>query len=97
MTRGADAPRLRSILTMAESSIGLRSPLSMPRHPAHAVHAVRRVRRVFDVGVHRDAPDMVRGFGHMRASGTASKRQALPAPCAGEVFVLSQVNPELVV
>jgi hypothetical protein len=31
------------------------------------------------------------------SSGTASKRQASSAPCAGEAFVLSQVNPELVV
>ncbi len=57
MTQGADAPRLRSILIMTESSIGLRSPLSMPRHPARVAHAARRVRRVFDVGVHRGARD----------------------------------------
>ncbi len=31
------------------------------------------------------------------SSGTASKRQASSAPGAGEAFVLSQVNPELVV
>ena len=76
---------------------GLRSPLSMPRHPARAAQAARRVRRVFDVGAHRDAPDGACGFGRAPPSGTASKRQALPASCAGEAFVLSQVNPELVV
>ena len=96
MTRGADAPRLWLILIMTESSIGLRSPLSMPRHPARAAHAARRVRRVFDAGVHRDAPDG-RVASAICAFRDRFQKTGLASACAGEAFVLSQVNPELVV
>jgi hypothetical protein len=95
VTQGADAPRLRSVLTMTESSTG------------SALHSrcpdILLVSRT-PLGVGGGCPmsartGMPRTGTWLRPcpSGTASKRRASPALRAGEAFVLSQINPELVV
>ncbi len=96
MTSNASASWLRWFLYLPADR---QAPLSTldARHPAHAEHAARRGRQAFDVGAHRDAPGRGAWLRPCAPTGTASKRQASPASCAGEAFVLSQVNPELVV
>ncbi len=92
-----EAFRSRSILTMTESSTGSalhsRCPdvLLVPRMPRGARGGCSVSARI---GM---PPDGARGSGRAPPFGIASKRRASPAHGAGEVFVLSQVNPELVV
>ena len=93
-----EAFRLRSVLTLTESLMGSvlhsRCPdiLPMPGAPQGELGRCSMPARVGMPRMEGRLASAVRPL-----SGTASKRQASPAPCAGEAFVLSQVNPELVV